>query len=85
MWDEPCSDLMIESVIAKYRQRSTVGVAKYGTTLARDDLNQMEWLQHAQEEAMDEAAYLEVLIRREGRRNGWKGYLLLAGLEEANG
>ena len=47
--------------------RSEVGIAKYGKTLMRDDLSCLDWLRHAQEEAMDMANYLEVLIQGEIR------------------
>jgi hypothetical protein len=35
------------------------GLKKYGTGIERDDLSTDEWLQHAQEEAMDLCVYLE--------------------------
>ena len=41
--------------------RSKIGTEKYGTTLDRNDLKPLEWLQHAQEEAMDFTLYLEKL------------------------
>ena len=41
------------------RARADVGKNKYGTTMDRDDLSLLEWIQHAQEEAMDLAVYLE--------------------------
>lgn len=52
-----------ESVIQKIRTRADVGKAKYGTTMDRTDLTELEWLIHAQEEAMDMAVYLEKLIQ----------------------
>lgn len=54
-----------ESVIAKIRKRREAGRAKYGTTMERTDLSRLDWLRHAQEEAMDLAIYLERLIREE--------------------
>lgn len=51
-------------VAQKLRERSIVGQAKYGVKLTRDDLTELQWLKHAQEEAMDLANYLEVLIQR---------------------
>lgn len=59
------ADPIVESVRSKLLSRSTVGIAKYGTTLMRDDLSRLDWLKHAQEEAMDLANYLEVLIQQE--------------------
>jgi hypothetical protein len=54
-----------DAVIAKIRIRREAGRRKYGTTMERLDLNRIQWLQHAQEEAMDLAIYLEKLIRDE--------------------
>ena len=47
----------------KIAKRAIQGREKYGTTMERDDLTQLEWLIHAQEEAMDLAVYLERLIQ----------------------
>lgn len=55
-----------ESVIEKIRQRRDIGRAKYGTSMERTDLTQKQWLQHAQEEAMDFAIYLEKCIQSIG-------------------
>lgn len=46
-------------VIDHIRQRAKEGKNKYGVTMERDDLTLKEWVQHAQEEAMDLAVYLE--------------------------
>ena len=54
-------DSIVESVIEQFKQRSEVGIKKYNTTLDRTDLTTLEWLQHAQEEAMDFVLYLERL------------------------
>jgi hypothetical protein len=59
------TDPIVESVRAKLLSRSKVGICKYQTTLDRPDLTRLEWLTHAQEEAMDLANYLEVLIQQE--------------------
>jgi hypothetical protein len=53
------------AVIDKIKTRAEFGLQKYGTTLERTDLSTLDWLIHAQEEAMDLANYLEVLIQRE--------------------
>lgn len=50
-------------VCTKITQRAALGKEKYGTTMERDDLTPLEWLIHAQEEAMDLAVYLEKLIQ----------------------
>lgn len=55
----------IEDVVCtKILSRAEFGLKKYGVTLERDDLTELQWLIHAQEEAMDLANYLEVLIQR---------------------
>ena len=54
-------DKIVKSVIKQFKQRSEVGIKKYGTTLDRDDLSTLEWLNHAQQEAMDFCLYLEKL------------------------
>ena len=51
----------MSSVVEAFLKRSNVGIEKYGTTLDRDDLTPLEWLKHAQEEAMDFTLYLEKL------------------------
>ncbi len=58
-------DKHINSVVNKILQRSLKGEEKYGTNLERKDLSTLDWLIHAQEEAMDIANYLEVLIQKE--------------------
>ena len=54
-------DSVVKSVIQQYIERSLVGKNKYGTTLDREDLTIIEWIQHAQEELMDATLYLEKL------------------------
>ena len=48
-----------ERVITAIRERREKGRKKYGMTMDRDDLTPGQWIQHAQEEAMDLAIYLE--------------------------
>jgi len=62
-------DPIVEAVREKLLTRSQVGIQKYGTMLSRNDLSTLDWLRHAQEEALDLANYLEVLIQQE-ERNG---------------
>jgi hypothetical protein len=57
-----------EQVCFKISNRSEVGKVKYGVTMDRQDLNRLEWLKHAQEEAMDLAVYLEKLIQLEEQK-----------------
>ncbi len=58
-----------ESVILKIQQRRDAGRQKYGKSMERTDLSELDWLRHAQEEAMDLAIYLEKLIQAEQQQN----------------
>lgn len=55
------TDSVVSSVIEKYLERSRIGKEKYGTTLDRSDLSNIEWLIHLQEELMDATLYIEKL------------------------
>lgn len=55
------SDPIVDSVVEQFKERSKVGIQKYGTTLERDDLSPAEWIKEAQQEAMDFCLYLEKL------------------------
>lgn len=52
-------DSIVESVRQDLLDRSEVGIKKYNTTLDRDDLTTVEFIQHALEEAMDLSLYLK--------------------------
>ncbi|MDB4543214.1 hypothetical protein N9Z73_00035 [bacterium] len=52
-----------DAVAKKIQDRAEVGKNKYGVTMERNDLTNIEWLTHAQEEAMDLAVYLEKIIK----------------------
>ena len=54
-------DSIVTSVLAQFKERSSVGIEKYGTTLDRKDLSTLEWLKHLQEELMDATLYIEKL------------------------
>lgn len=56
-----CQDSIVNNVISAFIGRSNLGLQKYGTTLDRDDLSILDWIQHAQEEHMDAILYLEKL------------------------
>jgi len=49
-------------VCIKILDRAEVGEKKYGTTMERTDLSTIDWVKHAQEEAMDLAVYLEKIL-----------------------
>lgn len=55
------TDRIVIAVMHKFAERSEAGLKKYGTSLERTDLNTLEWINHAQEEAMDFVLYLERL------------------------
>lgn len=57
-----------DSVCEKIQARAVVGLFKYKVTLERTDYSTLDWLIHAQNEAMDFTNYLEVLIQREKDR-----------------
>lgn len=61
--DTQVKDSVVQSVINKFKQRSEVGIKKYNTTLDREDLTKKDWINHAQEEAMDLILYLEKIKR----------------------
>ncbi|MAK80372.1 MAG: hypothetical protein CMJ17_00610 [Phenylobacterium sp.] len=54
-----------DEVCKKIQGRAAVGKDKYGVTMETAPLSKLEWLRHAQEEAMDLAVYLQKLIELE--------------------
>jgi len=54
-------DKYVQSVKKAFEQRSQTGIKKYNTSLEREDLNFLDWLQHLQEELMDATLYIERL------------------------
>ena len=62
------TDAITEAVVVQLRTRAKKGKLKYGTTMERDDLTLMEWLQHLQEELMDAAVYVEKLKGEIGKK-----------------
>jgi len=59
--DEVKRDKYVQSVKEKFEQRSQTGIRKYNTTLEREDLSFLDWLEHLQEELMDATLYVERL------------------------
>ncbi|MDB4486529.1 hypothetical protein N9014_00285 [bacterium] len=57
-------DKIVQKVIEAYKERSKVGIEKYGQTMEREDLSALDWLQHLQEELMDATLYIESLKRK---------------------
>jgi hypothetical protein len=58
----PMEDPIVAKVIERVFKRSQVGMATYGVSMMRPDVTTVEWLRHAQEEALDLAVYLERII-----------------------
>jgi hypothetical protein len=56
-------DSIVNSVVNRFKERSEVGIAKYGTTMDRKDLSTLEWMIHFREELMDGLLYLERVIQ----------------------
>lgn len=63
-------DRYVQTVKDKFEQRSQTGIRKYNTTLERTDLSTLDWINHAQEEAMDFILYLERLRTEFLEQNG---------------
>ena len=59
--EKQIQDPIVLKVLAKYYERSQLGIQKYGRTLDRDDLSLTDWLNHLQEELMDATLYIEKL------------------------
>lgn len=57
-------DPVVEQVRADLLRRSQLGIKKYGTTLADNPAELKEWLNHAYEEALDLANYLQSAIMK---------------------
>ena len=54
-------DKYVQAVKEKFEERSQTGIRKYNTTLEREDLSFIDWLNHLQEELMDATLYVERL------------------------
>jgi len=57
------TDSIVDSIIDEHITRAEMGKHKYNNTLDRTDLSVLDYLQHAKEEAMDLALYLEKTIQ----------------------
>ncbi len=56
-------DANVKAVQERLGNRAAIGLLKYGVTTEREDLSREEWLQHAQDEALDLSVYLQRLKR----------------------
>ncbi len=61
---QPKLDSVVEEVREKFAARAMKGYEKYNASMDRKDLTIDEWLEHAQEEAMDFILYI-TKIRKE--------------------
>jgi hypothetical protein len=59
--NQQIEDKIVLRVLARFNERSQVGINKYNTTLERTDLSTLEWLTHLQDELMDATLYVERL------------------------
>lgn len=68
-------DPIVEKVLQRVKARSEQGMKTYGVPMTRSDINTIQWLRHAQEEALDLAVYLERTIDDlENNRHSTKTY-----------
>ncbi|HAY88492.1 MAG TPA: hypothetical protein DCY51_03550 [Bacteroidetes bacterium] len=64
-WDQTSTfptqknDPIVNSVVRQFSDRSRIGIEKYNTTLAENDLPLIEWLEHLKQELMDATLYIE--------------------------
>jgi len=56
------TDRITQTLCHELHARAARGLNKYGVTLADAGLSRLQLLQHAKEEALDQAAYLQSLI-----------------------
>ena len=59
--DDTAPSRILSRVMDKFKDREQEGLVKYGTTMDRNDLSLVEWLNHLQEEMMDATLYIEKL------------------------
>ena len=58
------TDKIVDDVISRFKQRSEVGIQKYGTTLYDSPDGFYSFLNHLQEELMDATLYIEKLKKQ---------------------
>ena len=54
-------DSVVYRIATLLKNRSETGIRKYGTTLDRTDLSVKDWIDHAIDESLDHALYLQKL------------------------
>jgi hypothetical protein len=60
---------ILYNIINDLFEREEKGLKEYLTTMDRTDLTELEWLQHAYEEALDLSIYLKKLINIKKNEN----------------
>jgi hypothetical protein len=60
---------ILYNIINDLFEREEKGLKEYLTTMDRTDLTELEWLQHAYEEALDLSIYLKKLIKIKTNEN----------------
>lgn len=63
---------ILYNIIDDLLAREDKGLKEYGTTMDRTDLTEIDWLQHAYEEALDLSIYLKKLINIKKNANAKK-------------
>lgn len=63
--ETPKTDKVVDDVINQFKERSEIGIKKYGTTLQENNTD--DFLQHFKEELMDAILYIQKL---QSQRNG---------------
>ena len=61
-------DKIVQSLVEKYKDRSNIGIKKYGTTLHEN--NHDDFLVHLQQELMDASLYIEKLLSQLKEKDG---------------
>lgn len=62
--NSPLGNEVLTRVMQLLYKQTEKGVAKYGHAVDADNLTNLEWLTHAQEELIDALVYLECLKKK---------------------
>jgi hypothetical protein len=63
---------LLYTIIDDLLKREEKGTIEYGTTMDREDLDELEWLRNAYEEVLDLSIYLKKLIKMKNDENAKK-------------
>lgn len=61
------ADPITTTLAAELHARAAMGLHKYGVTVTDSPLSRRQWLEHAKQEALDLAVYLQRLIEMEAQ------------------